>query len=108
MGFAEEFKDLDPNRMERAFANVSERLIVISETGDELVEQIHDNFELIEQASPGFMVLIGRFEETIQMMDVSPEGSFGRSWFRMIQMNLGAVSVGLVLAEYARLETEES
>jgi hypothetical protein len=107
MSFAEEFKNLDPARLEQAYANVSERLLIISKVSKELAEQEADIFNEIRTASPGFMAIIGRFEETAQMLDAHPGEEHGKAWFNMVQMNLGAISLGLVLAEYARLEQEE-
>jgi len=108
MSFAEEFKNLDPARLEKAFANVSEDLVVLSESSEELAVREAQIFKDIEEASPGYMAIVGRFEEATQLMESTPGIEYGNSWFNMIQMNLGAISVGKVLAEYARLEQEET
>jgi hypothetical protein len=107
MSFGEAFRDLDPGKVEQAFARASDKLFIIAQGGKELANQVTDIFNEVEEASPGFMVLFGSMEVATQMISEVPELKYGREWFQMIQMNLGVISVGLVLAEYARLEAEE-
>lgn len=107
MGFAEEFRELDSERLKRAYANVSEKLLTLSSGGVELANEVAGYFEQIQGSSPGFMAFFESHEEAIEMVQEIPTLSYGEEWFRMIQMTLGATTIGLVLAEYARLESEE-
>lgn len=107
MSFAEEFLNLDPVLLERAYANVSEDLLLIASSDEKLASKVIELHERIKETSFGYMVLIGRHEETIQMVSETPGMEYGQERHRMIQMNLGILGVGLVLTEYARLESEE-
>lgn len=105
MSFAEEFNKLDPALLQHAFAKVSDRTMRMVDR--ELhVEQATEMFSVIREASPAFMVIIERYEETVQMITSLPEGLYSPEAMRMVDMMLGAVAVGEVLAEYARLEHE--
>lgn len=106
MSFADEFEVLDPVRIERAYANVAEKLLQLASRGPQSAGEMIEIFGDIRQVSAGYAALIGRHEETIQMVSETPGLEYSPERFHLLQMNLGLYAAGLVLAEYARLEAE--
>jgi hypothetical protein len=115
MSFGEEFRELNPNLVERAYTNVNPDLRIITFGGAELAFNLPEYHDRIRQFSPGYLALIGRHEQatvTYLKHDELTAGTdspleMSMESFRMTQMSVGLLFTGLVLAEYARFEQVE-
>jgi hypothetical protein len=107
MSFAEEFANLDLDRLERAYAAASGKLLIISEGGIDLVDQIHDYVAKVDAVSPGYASLFNLQNNAIEMLSTIPGMEYGPERHEMIRMITGILAAGIILSEYVRLEDEE-
>lgn len=106
MSFADEFEVLDPELVQRAYANVSGDLLIIAEFGDELSQKLPEYIERIGTASPAYLSLIERHQDTTSWICETSDMENRNEAFYMTAISLGEIAVGLVLTEAARLESE--
>lgn len=105
MSLADELEVLDRCLVEQAYANVIEDLLILSGRSDELHEKLEEFITRIGHFMPGYLALIERHEEAIQMISEVPSLKYGDERFGMTKIALGVIAAGLVLAEICRLES---
>lgn len=118
MSFKEGLEDLDPNLVERAWANLEDDIRAITEQGEDFLTRVPEFHERIGRHSEGALAIIGYHQAQIETRERTRREiselthdpvneSYSREHYRFKELYNGLLAAGLLLAECARLESEE-